>query len=123
MDRTHEEDLTVIAKRLRLGAGFLYSEREWIVHRLAALGSRLRSFQESAIDLVISVKDRDGVGQQVALECWVSRTPRMHLVATSPEPELALALNEVRIDLIRLIDDAKTRTEPRNNRALRHPQL
>ena len=121
MDHAHEEDLTVIAKRLRLGTGFLSSEREWIVHRLAALGSRLRSFPDAAIDLEISVKDRAGSGQQITLECWVSRTPRMHLVSTSSEPELAVALNEVRVDLIRLIDDAKTRTEPRNNRALRHP--
>src|SRR4051794_13525078 len=105
MDRTHEEDLTVIANRLRLGTGLVSSEREWIVHRLAALGSRLRSFPDDQIDLEISLKDRNGVGQQVTLECWISRTPRMHLVATSEEPQLALALNEVRIDLIRLIDD------------------
>jgi hypothetical protein len=55
------------------------------------------------------------------LECWIRRTTRLHLVSVSSAPELAVALNEVRNSLIRQIDDAKTRTEPRSNRALQHP--
>ncbi|GAB3875261.1 HPF/RaiA family ribosome-associated protein [Kibdelosporangium lantanae] len=111
-----------IEERLRLGTGFLDPERDWIVRRLAALGPRLRSFHGTEIDLEISLNDRHGAGQQVTLECWIHRTPRLHLVSTSSAPELAVALNEVRAGLIRQIDDAKTRTEPRNNRALRHPE-
>ncbi|GAB3480102.1 HPF/RaiA family ribosome-associated protein [Amycolatopsis cihanbeyliensis] len=116
-----QEDPTVIAQRLRLATGFLGSERDWIVQRLAALGPRLRSFADGQVDLEISLKDRDGVDQRVTLECWIRRTPRLHLVSTSSAGELAVALNEVRNALIRQIDDAKTRTEPRNNRTLRHP--
>ncbi len=114
------EDVTVIAQRLRLATGFLDSERDWIVERLGALGSRLRSFPDTQVDLEISLKDRDAPDQQVTLECRIHRTPSLHLVSTSSAPALAVALNEVRNGLIRQIDDAKTRTEPRHNRALRH---
>jgi ribosome-associated translation inhibitor RaiA len=114
-------DSTVVSQRLRLATGFHVSERDWISERLAALGARLRSFPDAQIDLEISLKDRDGADQRVTLECWIRRATRLHLVSTSSAQELAVALNEVRTSMIRQIDDAKTRTEPRNNRALRHP--
>ncbi|MFC0105991.1 hypothetical protein [Kibdelosporangium aridum] len=116
------EDPTMIAQRLRIVTGFHVSERDWIIQRLAALEPRLRSFRDEQVDLEISLKDRDGVDQRVTLECWIRRATRLHLVTTSSAQSLAVALNEVRNGLIRKIDDAKTRTEPRNNRALRHPQ-
>jgi ribosome-associated translation inhibitor RaiA len=110
---------TVVAERLHLATGFHSTERDWIVGRLSALGSRLRSYGDSEVDLEINLKDRNGAGQQVTLECWIRRSPRLHLVATSSAADLATAINEVRTELIRQVDDAKTRTEPRNNRALR----
>ena len=115
------EEPDVIAERLHLATGFLASERDWVIRRLGALGSRLRSFPGTEIDLEISLKERHGADQRVTLECWISRTPRLHLVSTSTAKELAVAINEVRNDLIRQVDDAKTRTEPRNNHALRTP--
>jgi ribosome-associated translation inhibitor RaiA len=118
------EDPSVLADRLRLSTGFLASERAWIVRRLGALGARLRSFADTEIDLEISLKDRHGADRRVTLECWISRTPRLHLVSTSTAPELATAVNEVRDSLIRQVDDAKTRTEPGSNRVRRpsrHP--
>lgn len=111
---------TVVAERLHLTTGFLDVERDWIVQRLGALGTRLRSFADNEVDLEINLKDRNGAGQQVTLECWIRRVPRLHLVATSSAAELATAINEVRTELIRQVDDAKNRTEPRHNRALRH---
>lgn len=111
------DDSAVVA--LHLATGFLSSERGWVVERLAALGSRLRSFRDDQIDLEISVKDRQGVEQRVTLECWINRTPRVHVVATSSERDLPAALNEVRDELVRQVDEAKTRTEPRGNRAPR----
>ncbi len=105
------EDPSVIAQRLHLATGFLSSERDWIVRRLAALGSRLRSFPDTQIELEISLKERHGTGQRVTLECWINRNPRLHLVSTSSARELATAVGEVRDDLIRQVDDAKTRTE------------
>ena len=110
------EGPTVIAQRLHLATGFLTSERDWIVRRLAALGSRLRSYSDAQVDLEISLKERNGAGQRVTLECWINRTPRLHLVSTSSARELAVALNEVRDDLIRQVDDAKTRTEHHRTR-------
>lgn len=118
MDRARE-DSTVIAQRLNLATGFLSSERDWIVRRLAALGSRLRSFSDTQVELEISLKERHGADQRVTLECWINRTPRLHLVATSSAPELAVAINEVRDELIRQVDDAKTRTEPHGDHARR----
>jgi ribosome-associated translation inhibitor RaiA len=112
-------DAAVITNRLHLATGFLSNERTWVVERLAALGSRLRSFHDDQVELEISVKDRRGVEQRVTLECWINRAPRLHLVATSSEPDLPAALNEVRNELIRQVDEAKTRTEPRHNRMLR----
>lgn len=112
----------VIADRLHLAAGFLSAEREWIIRRLSSLGSRLRSFPDTQIDLQISLKERHGADQRVTLECWVNRTPRLHLVSTSTARELAVALNEVRDDLISQVDEAKTRTESRNHRRRPPPQ-
>ncbi len=112
-------DASVIAQRLHLATGFHASERDWVVERLAALGSRLRSYRDDQVDLEIALKDREGSGQRVILQCWISSTHRLHLVATSSEQRLSAALNEVRDELIRQVDEAKTRTEPRNNRSLR----
>jgi len=113
------EDASLIAQRLHLATGFHASERDWIVDRLAALGSRLRSYRDDEIDLEISLKDREGVEQRVILQCWISRGHRLHLVATSSQRGLPAALNEVRDELIRQVGETKTRTEPRSNRALR----
>jgi hypothetical protein len=105
MNQTGEES-NLIAERLHLATGFLATERDWIVRRLGTLGTRLRSFHATEIDLEISLKDRHGTGRQVTLECWISRTPRLHLVSTSTARELSAALNEVRDELIRQVDDA-----------------
>jgi len=113
------EDPTVIAQRLHLATGFLSSERDWIVRRLAPLGSRLRSFQDTQVELEISLKERHGSDQRVTLECWISRNPRLHLVSTSSARELAAAVGEVRDDLIRQVDDAKTRREPHGDHTRR----
>jgi hypothetical protein len=116
------QESNVIAERLHLATGFLSCEREWVIRRLAELGSRLRSFQDTRIDLAISLRERRRAGQRVTLECWIDRTPRLHLVSTSMERELAAALNEVRDDLIRQVDDARTLAEPGDDRAERPPR-
>ncbi|MEU4745554.1 HPF/RaiA family ribosome-associated protein [Actinosynnema sp. NPDC023658] len=86
---------------------------------MAALGSRLQSFRADQVDLAISLKDRQGAEQRVTLECWINRSPRLHLVATSSKRDLPAALSEVRDELVRQVDEAKTLREPRHNRALR----
>ncbi|MFC3891402.1 HPF/RaiA family ribosome-associated protein [Lentzea rhizosphaerae] len=116
---TFPADASVIAQRLHLATGFHANERDWIVNRLAALGSRLRSYRDDQIDLEISLQDREGAEQRVVLQCWISHSHRLHLVATSSQRGLSAALNEVRDELTRQVDEAKTRSEPRHNRALR----
>jgi len=54
------DEPSVIADRRHLAAGFLASERDGVVRRLGVLGSRLRSFPDTEIDLEISLKDRHG---------------------------------------------------------------
>lgn len=43
-------DASVVTQRLHLATGFHASEREWVVERLAALGSRLRSYRDDQVD-------------------------------------------------------------------------
>ena len=102
---------------LRVGAGFSQGDRNWIAELFVPLDARLAAFHADATELEISVKDREARGQKVTLECWIAG--RQKIVTTSTEEDLNAALHDVRDDLRRKLDDAKTRQEPRNNRHLR----
>ena len=106
-----------VAAQLRLGAGFNDSDRARVLDVLAALDARLATFPAAGTDLELSVKDRGRRGQRVTLECWIPGLSRR--VATSTQRTMAAALAEVRDDVRRQLNDAKTRSEPRNNRHLR----
>ena len=102
---------------LRVGAGFSQGDRNWIAEQFGTLDARLASFHADATELEVSVKDREARGQKVTLECWISGRDR--IVTTSQEEDLHAALMDVRDDLRRRLNDAKTRQEPRHNRHLR----
>jgi len=102
---------------LRVGAGFSQGDRNWIAEQFSSLDARLASFHADATELEISVKDRDSRGQKVTLECWIGG--REKIVTTSSEEDLHAAVMDVRDDLRRRLNDAKTRQEPRHNRHLR----
>ncbi|MFN0089352.1 MAG: HPF/RaiA family ribosome-associated protein [Acidimicrobiales bacterium] len=106
-----------VADTLRLANGVTTAERDHVVEVMSRLDDRLRSFPAGSVELQLSVKERDTPSQRTTLEAWIAGQPR--LVSTSDRPDLDAAVAEVRDDLIRLISDAKNRTEPRNNRALR----
>lgn len=106
-----------VEQNLRLGTGFAARERAHLVARLGRLDERLKTFGPGSTDLELSVKGRETRSQQVTLECWTGDLPR--LVATSTEWDLDAAVAEVRDDLVRQLNDAKTREEPRNSRRLR----
>ena len=106
---------------LRVGAGFSQGDRNWIVEQFATLDARLATFAAEKTELEVSVKDRDARGQKVTLECWISGRPK--IVTTSAEEDLHAALNDVRDDLRRRVNDAKTKQEPRHNRHLREQAL
>ncbi len=95
--------------QLRLATGFAMSEREDIVEQFAPLGARLRSFDQDAVDMELSVKERDGADQHVTLEIWIAGRER--LVSTSSRAELRAALQEVRDDSVRQLNDEITRRE------------
>lgn len=107
---------SIVDSHLRVVAGFIEAERAHIVRLLAPLDPRLLRFAAD-VDMELSVKDRDRPGQKVTLECWIARMTR--IVATSQLRDLDSALIEVRDDLRRQINDATTKSEPRNSRRLR----
>jgi ribosome-associated translation inhibitor RaiA len=106
-----------VGECLRAGAGFSQGDLNWIAEQFATLDARLASFYADTTELEVSVKDRAAKGQKVTLECWIAGWPK--IVTTSSEEGLHDALNDVRDDLRRRLNDAKSRHEPRHNRHLR----
>ena len=102
---------------LRAGAGFSLGDRNWIAEQFTTLDARLATFPAETTELEVSVKDREARGQKVTLECWIAG--RQKVVTTSSEEDLRAALNDVRDDLRRKLNDAKTKQQPRHNRHLR----
>jgi ribosome-associated translation inhibitor RaiA len=106
-----------LEERLRLGAGFGAADRPRVLEALSALAPHLSGWEHDQVDLEVSVKDREGPDQKVTLQAWLAG--RAHLVATSHERDLDHALVEVRRDLIRQIEDERSRREPRKRRKTR----
>ncbi|MDP9848574.1 hypothetical protein [Streptosporangium lutulentum] len=114
MTDSTSEPPDVIGERLILGTGFAESERPGIVERFTTLGKRLRSYSGDSVELRLSIKNRDRAEQCVTFECLLPHAEP--LVATSAEPDLPIALAEVRDDLIHQLDKLKTKRDPRHVR-------
>ena len=95
---------------LRLGKGLKEQDRERVLRRLAGLDPRLRSFRADAVDLLLTVKERETPSQRTTLEATIANEPR--LVATSVRAGLDEALAEVGGELARQLTEVKTRREP-----------
>lgn len=108
-----------VATRLRLGSGLAAAERPDILARLASLDLALAPFAAAALELELSMTDRDRPGQATTLQCWIAGRPR--LAATSSRPAFVSALEDVRDDLRRQLDDAGARslTDPTDRAAER----
>ncbi|HEV7908521.1 MAG TPA: HPF/RaiA family ribosome-associated protein [Pseudonocardiaceae bacterium] len=104
----------VLDTRLRLGAGFAPGDRDWVLGSLAPLAKHLAGWNPDQIDLQVTVKDRDSRTQHLTLELWLAG--QQPFVATSDEEDLHHALIEARKELIRQVEDAKTRREPKKHR-------
>jgi hypothetical protein len=91
--------------RLRLGTGFHADERERILDVLRKLDQRLQRYDADAVDMELTVKDRETTKQKVTLELWIAKPRTDELVATSTETGLRDALNEVREDMWRQLDE------------------
>ena len=118
MSRTENSPARTLEERLRLGAGFVAADRPRIVGALSALTPHLSGWEHDQVDLEVSLKDTEGSDQKVTLQAWLAG--RAHLVATSHEHDLDQALAEVRRDLIRQIEDERSRREPRKRRKTRY---
>jgi hypothetical protein len=118
MSGTENSPTGTLEERLRLGAGFAAADRPRILGALSALAPHLSGWEHDQVDLEVSLKDADGPDQKVTLQAWLAG--RAHLVATSRERDLDHALAEVRRDLIRQIEDERSRREPRKRRKTRY---
>jgi hypothetical protein len=113
---TPDEHMT-IETALISTTGLPTSHLDGIMSALRPLEARLRSYRPGSVELYLVAKDFDTRQQKLTLEARISGHGT--LVATSQHRELQQAMQEVRDDLLRLMTDAITKTEPRNNRALR----
>jgi ribosome-associated translation inhibitor RaiA len=118
MTGTENSPTRILEKHLRFGAGFTAADRPRILEALSALAPHLSGWEHDQVDLEVSLKDTEGPDQKVALQAWLAG--RAHLVATSHERDLDHALAEVRRDLIRQIEDERSRREPRERRKTRY---
>ncbi len=114
MTGTENTPTKTLEQHLRFGAGFTAADRQRILEGLSALAPHLSGWEHDQVDLEVSLKDTEGPDQKVTLQAWLAG--RAHLVATSHERDLDHALAEVRRDLIRQIEDEKSRREPRKRR-------
>ena len=117
MSGTENSPTGTLHERLRLGAGFAEADRMRLVDALSALAPHLSGWEHDQVDLEVSLKDTEGPDQKVTLQAWLPG--RAHLVATSHERDIDHALAEVRRDLIRQIEDERSRREPRERRKRR----
>jgi ribosome-associated translation inhibitor RaiA len=115
---TENSPTSTLDERLRLGAGFAAADRMHILEALSALAPHLSGWEHDQIDLEVSLKDTEGPDQKVTLQAWLAG--RAHIVATSHERDHDHALAEVRKDLIRQIEDERSRREPRKRRKTRY---
>jgi hypothetical protein len=97
---------------------------------VSALAPHLSGWEHDQVDLEVSLKDTEGPDQEVSLKdtegpdqkvtllAWLAG--RAHLVATFHERDLDQALAQVRRDLIRQIEEERSRREPRKRRKTRY---
>jgi hypothetical protein len=118
MTGTENSPTGTLEQHLRLGAGFTAADRPRILEALSALAPHLSGWEHDQVDLELSLKDPEGPDQKVTLQARLAG--RAHLVATSHKRDLDHALAEVRRDLIRQIEDERSRREPRQRRKTRY---
>ncbi len=114
---SESNDVATVDGSLRLGGGLSPSDREAVLEHFGSLEHRLRSFRPDAVELLLSIKERDTPSQRTTLEARIAGSPT--LIAISTHTGYDDALIEVRDDLIRQITDLKNKNEPRHNRHLR----
>ena len=114
---TENSPTGTLQERLRLGAWCGGSRPD--TNPAGPVGARTAPSraEHDQVEFEVSLKDTDGADQKVTLQAWLAG--RAHLVATSHERDLDHALAEVRRELIRQIEEERSRREPRKRRKTR----
>jgi ribosome-associated translation inhibitor RaiA len=114
---TDSSATSVLAGSLRFSGGFHADDRAHVLEVLAPLEKHLARWSADEADLQVSVKDRGGPEQRVTLDLRLPGWPA--LVAKGADVDLDRALHEARKELMRQIEDERSRRDPKDNRKLR----
>ena len=71
---TDSDGTASLEANLRLGNGLTEHDRQRVLRRLSGLDARLRSFRADAVDLLVTVKERETRSQRTTLEA-IDRQP------------------------------------------------
>ena len=104
---------TFTVEDIRFGGGVGESDRVLVAETMQEIIGRLGQLREQA-DAELSVKDRDSADPRTTLEVTVHGLPKV--VATSAEPELRDALNEVSDVAVRQLRKQMERREAKGSR-------
>ena len=114
MSEAQQPGTGILDRALHLSGGFSAAERPWVLDALSGLTPHLSRWDPGEIGLDVSVKHRDGKEQEVTLRANLPRYPP--LVAGSRDRNLDRGLVAARRELIRQIEDATKKREPKSNR-------
>jgi ribosome-associated translation inhibitor RaiA len=109
---TTAKDPATVDACLHLGHGFREDERASVVSLLDRLDHHLASEEAEHVRLDLHVKDPGQRGRKVTLECRIAGLPE--LVATSERDDMPAALAQVRDELVRQLDEEKSKRSPRH---------
>ena len=116
MTGTENSPTPTLEEHLRLGAGFAAADRPQILAAVA-LAPHLSGWEHDQVDLEVSLKDSDGPDQKVTLQAWLAgRAPCGHFARARPRSCPRRGARE----LIRQIEDERSRREPRERRKPRY---
>jgi ribosome-associated translation inhibitor RaiA len=115
--RTGRPHTGILDEVLHLSGGFSEADRPWVLNALSGLEPHLSRWDPAGMIVDVSVKHRDAKEQQVTLRAELPGYPQV--VAKSVDRDLDRALAEAKRELLRQLEDEKTKREPKNNRQLR----
>jgi ribosome-associated translation inhibitor RaiA len=117
MSETDPPGTGVLDQVLHLGAGFTDDDRRWVLDALESLVPHLARWDPAKVNVEIAVKHRGGKEQQVTLLADLPRYPPV--VAKAAGRQLDQAIAEAKRELVRQVEDEKSKREPKDNRHLR----
>ncbi len=104
MTNNAPKDPATVDKCLILGHGFHEDDKSKVLEIMHRVESRLNGLSANQVTLELLVKDRDGNDQKVTFETDLGRA---HIVATSSDPDLWVAVAHVRDEFLREYADWK----------------